>query len=94
MAKKKAKIQKEAPTINIKYLNDREVSSFNSWCQERRNAIGEDILGYLLPDEIEQVEAVIFNGLVDAYMLSKKRGLKIVRYLRKKRACQKKMKGR
>lgn len=75
MAKKK-KPQIEVPTENIRYLIPREIKSFRAMMEERRTAIGDngnnEILELLEPDEIEQIEAVIFNGLVDAYMLGRK----------------------
>ena len=44
--------------------------------EERRNAIGDngnnEIMDLLEEDEIAQIEAVIFNGLVDAYTLGRK----------------------
>lgn len=40
--------------------------------EERRMAIGTDILEILEFDEIKQIDAVIFNGLVDSYMLGRK----------------------
>ncbi len=74
--KKKIKKEKEVVTENVRLLTDKEVSSFRSWMQERRQAIGEDILNWLEFEEIEQIEAVIFNGLVDAFILGGKQRLK------------------
>lgn len=71
MAKKK-KRQIEPPTENVRYLTEREVKSFNSMMEERRMAIDFDILDILEQDEILHIEAVIFNGLVDAYVLGRK----------------------
>jgi hypothetical protein len=71
MAKKK-KIQIEPRTENVRFLTEREVKSFLSMMEERRMAIDFDILDILEQDEILHIEAVIFNGLVDAYMAGKK----------------------
>ncbi len=69
---KKKKIKIEPITENVRYLTKKEVEFFNGKMEERRMAIGYDILDILEFDEILQIEAVIFNGLVDIYMLGKK----------------------
>lgn len=69
---KKKKIIIEPVTENVKYLTQEEVRFFNSKMEERRMAIGYDILDILEFDEILQIEAVIFNGLVDIYTFGRK----------------------
>ncbi len=71
--KRKKTIPKESITTNIRLLSEQDLSSFISWMVERRMALGEDVLQWLEPEEIEQVDAVIFNGLVDAYILGMKK---------------------
>lgn len=74
--KRKSKVQIEKKTENLRYLSPREIKSFTAMMEERRNAIGDngnnEILELLMEDEIKQIEAVIFNGLVDSYMLGRK----------------------
>lgn len=73
---KKKKINIEPRTENVRFLTKRELKSFLSMMEERRTAIGDndnnEILKILEFDEILHIEAVIFNGLVDAYMLGRK----------------------
>ncbi len=70
MAKKNRVI--EPQTKNVRYLTKHEIKSFNAMMEERRMAIGDDILDILEFDEIKQIEAVIFNGLVDVYLMGRK----------------------
>ena len=76
--KKKIKNIPEKVTENVNVLTDQELDSFISWMQERRLAIGQDVLQWLEIEEVEQIEAVIFNGLVDAYTLGTRQKMRYV----------------
>ena len=82
--KHKHKPQIEKRTENVRYLNKREISAFLAMMEERRTAIDDnghnEILEILEEDEIKQLEAVIFNGLVDAYMLGRKNHFRKIQY--------------
>lgn len=74
---KKKKIKNKAvepPTPNVRFLAKRELDSFRAMLEERMMAIGqeEEIFEILTEDEVEQIKAVIFNGLVDSYTLGRK----------------------
>lgn len=81
---KKSKPGIEPVTENIRYLSPREIKSFTAMMEERRTAISDngdnEIFEILVEDEIKQIEAVIFNGLVDAYMLGRKNHFHRIKY--------------
>lgn len=79
MKKSKRKIEEQTP--NARYLSKWEIRSFNAMMEERRNAIGFDILEILEFEEIKQIEAVIFNGLVDSYILGRKNYFKRFKFV-------------
>ncbi len=72
MGRKQKRKQIEPRTQNVRYLTEKELKSFLAWTEERRLAIDFEILDILEPDEILHIEAVIFNGLVDSYVLGRK----------------------